>query len=273
LVIDSDQREGIDVFGCQEMHLLDPCPIFADEIQVRARIRRTLDPCRMDVRMDRPQGQCVSKRGMSFTYRQEGDKKCCVMDIRYIKYRAVASFAASASARTQKWAEYIAQPTFQTLMTSPLSFDLIIEQSNQAAMKDMHEFVEAVGPTGKPGFLSDYGCSPRKAETNDAGSSRSAEWCGLQPMPHQREAVGVFLNTLRENGTDMLLAHGAGTGKTLTSMQCIREWQKRHNNGKVLLVTPTQSGLRERWRGWRLMTASQPDGPPPMYIPKRRVST
>jgi hypothetical protein len=49
VVIDTELREGIDLYWVSEMHLLDSCSTYADLVQVKARIARTQDPCKVNV--------------------------------------------------------------------------------------------------------------------------------------------------------------------------------------------------------------------------------
>lgn len=257
IVIDSQYREGIDLFWVTEMHLLDSCASFADLTQVKARVARTQDPCKVDMGLQEDTVSCEAPRKpLPRKPLVNGGQSCCAVLVKYIHYSCVASvsmqnlmgfMSGAMGAATQTTS--IIPP--RELWWQTLSYDGLLTQGCKEAFEAQLSFLNQINATPRESttFADTYTCAfsstPANTFTKEAPAmSETSVWGDRTPLTHQNEALEVFVRTLEARHKEMLLMHGAGTGKTLTSMACIKTYAKR--NGTYAIVVPTE-GLKEQW--------------------------
>lgn len=256
IVIDSQYREGIDLFWVTEMHLLDSCASFADLTQVKARVARTQDPCKVDMGLN--DGSCEPPRRPlpSLKALQSGAQSCCAVVVKYIHYSCVASASMESVMGFMSGAMGAATQT-TSVMPPPelwwqtLSYDGLLTQGCKEAFMAQLSFLQEIDATPRETatFADTYTCAFSSTPANtftkeEPAMSETSVWGDRTPLPHQEQALDVFVRTLDAEYKEMLLMHGAGTGKTLTSMACIKTYAKR--NGEYAIVVPTE-GLGAQW--------------------------
>lgn len=256
IVIDSQYREGIDLFWVTEMHLLDSCASFADLTQVKARVARTQDPCKVDMGLNDGLCQLPRKPLPSLKALQTGAQSCCAVLVKYIHYSCVAGASMESVMGFMSGAMGAATQTTSVmppreLWWRTLSYDGLLTQGCKEVGVAQLLFLQQIDatPTETTTFADTYTCAFSSTPANtftkeEPAMSETSVWGDRTPFAHQEQALDVFVRTLDAGYKEMLLMHGAGTGKTLTSMACIKTYAQR--NGEYAIVVPTE-GLRAQW--------------------------
>lgn len=258
IVIEANKREGIDLFWTHELHVLDPCARYADDVQLRARIRRTQDVCKTNVGLNLDAATCHTMRRPVFEQHAEGarrasgdtgSKTCCAVGIRFVYYIARmpelhafhGTFTAMARVAVQNAEHSAAIRAFQQ---TTLSFDDQILQSHRETFRLFHDLSSRLASAAPMGFAKTYTCKPATASTS---ASRDPLWGTQTPYPYQKAALATFERTVAARRREMLLMHGAGTGKSVTALACMRKWTALapHKN-RTIMVVPT-TALAAQW--------------------------
>jgi len=137
------------LFATHELHILDPCRTYADDVQLRARIRRTQDTCSTHIGLDVDRKACFALgrpfvqekstggdaevvRPTKDTPEGDGTKGCCAFGIRYFYYVAGTELRASTRAGVSYALQNIDTPTaLHALNAGPISFDRILKEKQQ----------------------------------------------------------------------------------------------------------------------------------------------
>ncbi|KAL1504787.1 hypothetical protein AB1Y20_008561 [Prymnesium parvum] len=269
LVIGADKREGIDLFATHELHILDPCRTYADDVQLRARIRRTQNVCSTHIGLDVDMQTCSGLGRPFFREKQRGGpvevlsprraapqgvlpradvgtKGCCAFGIRYWYYVATTRLGASTRAGVNYALQNVDDPAaLNALISGPISFDRILKEKQKATFAAFFELQKRTASSAPSTFAQSYTCSPEARGARGSPPRRDDVWL-MDPYPYQEHAHATFVRTMQAGQTEMLLMHGAGTGKSVTSFACVAWWVREHPGARVKIIVPTEA-LRGQW--------------------------